>query len=339
MPERDTAELQLQRLLYTFAAAQGGVSTAELAAKLDTTPQQILRDLAEVMARDFYHPAGHVDAVQVMIEPERVSVFSGRDLNRPVRLAPKEALTLGLGLRSQAMEYTGPERERLIELARRLEKQLASVPVEEMRRTLGVAAGAGSMDGLRRELAEAARRRCPVSIRYVKAGNAAPDDREVEPYVVLVDASGYCYLLANCRRTASPRVFRLDRILEATSLEGTFEPPADFDPSDYINDGRIYRADEEITARVRYTSVVAGWVREQEEVEEEADGSVLVYHRVADPAWLVEHVLRFGGHAEVLYPPELREMVLRGARRIQGVTGRRSIAADSSLPPPRSSLS
>ncbi len=319
MPERDTAELQLHRLLYTFAAAQGGgIAITELAERLETTREQILRDLEEVTAREYYLPPGDAEAIQVAIEHDRVSVFTGKqNFIRPVRLGPREAAALGLALRSLALECSGNERDRLIELATRLESELASFPPEGVERVLGVAAGAGSDEGIRRILAQAACDRMAVSIRYLKDGQAAPEEREVEPYL-LGHAAGFWYMAARCCRAEALRVFRLDRILEVRTMERTFEPVDDFDPAALLADGRIFLADTEVVARVRYASAVARWVREHGEVEDASDGAVIVKHRVADPEWLIRHVLRYGGHAEVLDPPDLREMVCRAAERILG---------------------
>ena len=319
MAERDTAELQLQRLLYTFAAAQGeGIAIGELAARLDTTREQILRDLEEVTARDFYLPPGPAEAIQVVIEADRVSVFTGKDrFLRPVRLGPREAAALGLALRSLALECSEAERGRLLELAGRLEADLGTVPIEGLERTLGVAAGAGSDEGIRRILMHAAGERLAVSIRYLKEGHLAPEAREVEPYL-LGYADGFWYMVARCCRAEAVRVFRLDRVLEVRTMERTFQPSSDFDPVALLCDGRIFFADTEVVARVRYTSTVARWVREHEEVEDAEDGAVIVRHRVANPEWLIRHVLRFGGHAAVVDPPELREMVGDAAARILG---------------------
>jgi predicted DNA-binding transcriptional regulator YafY len=46
----------------------------------------------------------------------------------------------------------------------------------------------------------------------------------------------------------------------------------------------------------------------------EPDGSVVLHHDVADPRWVVRHVLQYGGEAELVEPGELRERVARAAR-------------------------
>ena len=102
------------------------------------------------------------------------------------------------------------------------------------------------------------------------------------------------------------RVFRLDRVLEAEPTAETFEIPAGFDPADYVEEGAVFRAGEEVEAVVRYSRRIARWIAEREEAEEGPDGSVIVRHRVADPRWIVRHVLSYGPEAEILEPTEMR---------------------------------
>lgn len=316
MAERDTADRQLQRLLYILPAAQGeGVSIDALATRLDAEPRQILRDIEEVTTREFYHPAGAGEDIQVVIGADRVRVWTKGELRRPVRLTPREALALGLGLRSLAAEHVeGERRKAILATAARLERELASAPVEELTRGFGVSAPAGSTSGFRERFTEAIRARRPCRIDYVKPGDPEPEPRVIEPYVLALGSHSW-YVIAHCRRAGAVRVFRLDRVLEMSPLDGAFEVPKDFDPRAYHEEGRVYRAEEEREVVVRYTPRVARWMREHGEVEEREDGSVVVLHRVADPHWLVRHVLRFGPDAEVIDPPEIREMVREAAAR------------------------
>jgi predicted DNA-binding transcriptional regulator YafY len=57
------------------------------------------------------------------------------------------------------------------------------------------------------------------------------------------------------------RIFRLDRMLEAEEGAGTFQIPDAFDPADYVDRGRLYRAKEEVEVVVRYSPRIARWIR------------------------------------------------------------------------------
>ena len=113
------------------------------------------------------------------------------------------------------------------------------------------------------------------------------------------------------------RIFRFDRILDARAGEERFEVPDDFELSEYLDDDSPYDAPAgETAALVRYDEEIAPWIREQWDVAREEDGDVLVRHSVADPEWLVRHVLQYGGAAEIVRPPELRERVTASLRRL-----------------------
>jgi len=318
---RTTAEEQLERILYVIAAANGkkGRPLAELAKTLGVEPSRITRDLEEVTARAFYHPAGSVDAFRITNDGRRIQVWTTGEFKRPVRLSPLEALALGLGFRALALGAAGSDvrREELLAFAQRLERAIASAPLEELQKRFAVDDGAPGDSSVRAVLRRAAaeRRRCKIA--YLPSGTREPDERVICPYV-LAYANGAWYVIAHCTMREDVRLFRLDRIVTAETVDGTFEVPPDFDPSNYITEGRVYRAGEEIEAVVRYSPRIARWVRERGPVEELPDGSVAVRLRVADVHWLVRHVLEHGPEAEVLEPAELRREVARAAERVLG---------------------
>ena len=97
-----TAEAVLQRLLLVLplAAREEGAAVDELARRLDVDPRRILRDLEELEARNFYLPPGLGDQFQLSLDRERISVWTTREFQRPVRLTPREALALELALRA-----------------------------------------------------------------------------------------------------------------------------------------------------------------------------------------------------------------------------------------------
>ena len=130
-------------------------------------------------------------------------------------------------------------------------------------------------------------------------------------------------MIAHCRVSEGVRVFRMDRIVEASDGDGSFDVPDGFTVSDYLDGGVVYRATDETRVRVRYSARVARWVRERADVgasawTEEGDGSVVVDHRVADPHWMVEHALQYGLEAEILEPAAVRDLVLDLLDRLSG---------------------
>ncbi len=321
MAERETASEQFSRILHLLAVATraDGASLEELATVLEVPEARVLRDLQEVYTRAFYHPAGSGEDTQVLIEAGRVNVWTKGEFRRPARLEPGEALALSLGLRVLAAESVAPRRERILSLAGRLEGLLGDSPAEGL---AGVELEPKPSEEfeVRAAMLAAARERRRCLIGYLKPRAASVDSREIEPYVV-VAAGGWWYVLARCCRGDSVKAFRIDRIVEVVAGEESFEIPDGFEPGEHLSGGHVFRADEEIAVTVRYSPRIARWLTERGEAEPLDDGSVLVAHRVADPRWLVRHVLQYGPDAEVVEPANFRRLVLESVRRISAHAG------------------
>jgi proteasome accessory factor C len=318
MAERDTASDKLSRilLLLALAAREEGVPVAELSDTLGVSPKQVLRDLEEVYTRAYYHPAGSGEDTQILIEAERVQVWTKADFRRPARLTPGEAFALGLGLRVLAAEADEERRATILELAERLEwrlaggspaEHLAGIAVEPRRQAEGEI-------GVAVQMATHERRRCRIG--YLKPGAEGRDNREIEPYMV-VAATGRLYVLGRCCRDGAVKAFRLDRIVEVEPGDTLFEIPPDFDAREHLSGSRVFRAAEEVAVTVRYSPRIARWIVEHGPTQPQQDGSVLVEHRVADPQWIVRHVLQYGPDAELVDPAEYRELVRDAAGRMR----------------------
>jgi proteasome accessory factor C len=319
---RGPAEERLERVLYLLPAAarEGGAELADLAAALDVAERDLILDLQEVTTRAHYQGPGMADHLQIAIEEGRVSVWTAGEFRRPVKLTPREAVALALGLRAHAIaadagESGGPRRH--LDLARRLERELAVSGADGLEELLALEDGAPAAreDGVQEALFRAARHRRRCRIRYLKPSADGPQWRLVEPYVMAY-ADGHWYAVSRCHRVDGVRCFRLDRTLEVELTGEAFTVPDGFDPARYLQDGRVYRGHDDREVTVRYSSRVAPWIRERGPVEERDDGSVEVTYDVSDPDWVVRHVLQYGADARVVDPPAVRERVSEEARRI-----------------------
>lgn len=312
MADGTSAAERLERLLHILpaASAEGGVSFASLARDLDVDEATILADLTEVTSRSYYHPARSGDDIQISLDADRVSIWTKGAFRRPVRLSPLEAFCLALGLRRR--DAAAPSSEDRDDLLRRVESHLATeaIPAEPMEGFHATDA-APDPDGVRDVLAAGARDRSPCRISYLKPSDPEPEERVIHPYA-LAHAEGRWYAVGWCERAEGARAFRLDRVLHAEPSGGTFEPREEVDVDAFVGSGRVYRADEETEVVVRYSPEVARWVAEwAADADGTGDGGLEVRHRVADPGWVVRHVLAYGGEAEVVAPPEVREAVGR----------------------------
>ena len=310
----DTALDRVQRILQLIplAAREEGIGYDELADRLGIHRRDLERHLAELTERAFYQDPGAVEDLQILLDDDRVRIWSAGPLRRPVRLTPGEAAALDLGLRILAAEREEPE---LVERMRGLLERVAWTAPDDVLERFAADGDPDSGDALRALIVDAARRRRRVRLRYLKPDADEPEERSVEPYTVAY-AEGRWYVVGHCPERDDVRVFRMDRVLEATPSDATFDPPADFDPADWISDGRVYSADQEIEVVVRYGGRVAPWLLERGEGEPQEDGGVLVRHRVSDIGWVVRHVLKYGRDARVVEPEEVRRAVVEAVGRV-----------------------
>ena len=119
----DTALDRIQRILQIvpLAAREDGIGYDELADRLGIDRRDLERHLAELTERAFYQDPGAVEDLQILLDDDRVRIWSAGPLRRPVRLTPGEAAALDLGLRILAAEREEPELvERMRELLGRV---------------------------------------------------------------------------------------------------------------------------------------------------------------------------------------------------------------------------
>src|SRR5687767_2092841 len=223
MTPREPAERQLERVLHALAVAArpDGASLAELAAELGVPAERLLRDLEEVTARAYYlEPPVDID---IGIEEGRVEVWTTGEFRRPVKLSPREALALTLGLRLLSEESDADRATALRALAARLDAGLAAVPAAALAEEFALGAGDPAGEGQLAALREAARERRPVELRYLKPADVEPEPRVLHPYA-LVHSGGRWYAIGHSPQAARSgdeaaiRAFRLDRILAVTPL-------------------------------------------------------------------------------------------------------------------------
>jgi proteasome accessory factor B len=122
---------------------------------------------------------------------------------------------------------------------------------------------------------------------------------------------GWWYVIGFCHVHQEVRTFRVDRIVEISLLEKSFNQLSTFDLQDYLK--KEMQSQPQITARLRFESefanIVSGNQPYWETVEPQADGSVEVTFLSPTLEWAASTTLAYGPAVEVLEPPELRTMV------------------------------
>lgn len=166
-------------------------------------------------------------------------------------------------------------------------------------------------------LADAARRHQPVAITYT-SWRGGSTERRLEPYG-LVFHSGRWYVTGLDSLRGEVRTFRLDRIAAAEPVPGSFEVPADFDPTARVLAGLADVAYPHEASVLLLGTTVA-------EVREKLPASVATLTETADGIRLLLRANRLEWAAGVLawlgcdfaieYPDELRTEVVRLAERL-----------------------
>jgi predicted DNA-binding transcriptional regulator YafY len=301
------AAAQLRRILHVVPQIADGEDHRldDLAARIGTSVEVLQRDLYSLVAR-FDAPGGFVEGVQLFMEPDRVSAMSNH-LRRPMRLTVPELCALELGL-AILRAHRPPDEHAALERAReRLRAVIAVLPGDPIPDGLhGASLGSGASTAHLAQVRRALREQCKLRLVYRRSGSDHAGERVVCPYA-LVASNGMLYLIAFCDQEASVRVFRMDRVEGADATEERFERPADFSVETMLHDGRVFRAEQPATLRVRYSPRVARWIAEREGVPPAPDGTLTIDHPLADEEWAIRHVLQYGPDAEVLMPLAVRQ--------------------------------
>ncbi|MEU1589653.1 YafY family protein [Micromonospora sp. NPDC005710] len=161
----------------------------------------------------------------------------------PLMLGDDEALAVLLGLvagrRAGLMTATGTASETAAAKIRRVLPKRLAQRLDAVLESLTFTAPPGEFavpeTALLLCLADAVHHRRPVSLRYT-AADGRHSERTLHPYG-LVAHSGRWYVTGADPEIGEDRTFRLDRIADARTLPGAFEPPAGLDPAQRVLSG------------------------------------------------------------------------------------------------------
>jgi proteasome accessory factor C len=297
---------RLRRLLVVvpYVVNHPGARVEEIARMFGVSEGELLEDLNLLFVSGL-PPYGPGDLIDVQIEDGRVWIAMADYFSRPVRLSRAEALALYL--RAKALSGA-PGLEEAPALASALDKLETGLGPEVLAGLSGrveVRGGeheATALSAIRR----AVERRERVEIEYYTAARDELTARRIDPEHVF-SALGNWYVVAWDHRSDEERLFRVDRI---RAVRETGEP---FEPRGLAGAGReLYSPSERDTSVRLLLDPSARWVAEYYRVERSQPregGSLEVTLPAKDLPWVAKLVLRLGGAARVLHPPELQAMV------------------------------
>ena len=302
--------------LIMLLQRQPNQTASQLAEKLDVSVRTVQRYIAML------------DEMGIPIYAER-GPSGGYALVRgykmpPLVFTPAEAVALYLGA-SLIESVWGPlyresARGALAKLDNVLpdEQQAEVAWAQRTLRAIGLTQAAPDHFGLHlKTLWAAIHQRQVVSMRYRGRNQPEPLTREVDPYV-LVHGWGRQYCLGYCHLRRGIRSFRVDRILELTLLDQTFEVPADFDLETYVATEPYFQ--RRVQARLHFAPNAALQALDNQtqwdSLEKQPDGSIIVTFEIPEIEVAANIIVSYGYLAKILEPEELRELVRERAAAI-----------------------
>ncbi|MFP5335485.1 MAG: helix-turn-helix transcriptional regulator [Actinomycetes bacterium] len=304
---------RLSRLLamVPYLVQRQGVPLAEAARHFEITEDELVEDLELLFVCG---TPGHMpdDLIEADWESGHVYLGNAGEISRPLRLGIDEATALLVGLRTLAEVPGEGAREALEGALAKLSAAAGEAASAASAVHVDLEAGAG--DHALQAVREALRDRRRLHLRYLVPARDETTERDVDP-MRLVSLDGRWYLEAWCHRAEDVRLFRLDRVREATVLDADGTPPPHAIGRDL--DDALFRPGAQDLLVSLELEPGARWVVDYyptESVEELGGGRLRVGLRTADPAWLRRLVLRLGGLAVVVDPPELVDGARESAR-------------------------
>ena len=303
---------RLPRLLalVPYLRTHPGAELSEVAAVFGVDVKQLNDDLNLLWVCGL-PGGGPGDLIDFAFEGNTVTVIEAQTLDRPLRLTADEALALRVAARALADVPGLAERDALESAQAKLAFASGAVPDSgsaEPVMQVALEPESEALATVRRAIDE----RRQLELRHLVASRDEVTERTVDP-MRLVSVDGRWYLEGWCHLAEAVRLFRLDRMVDA-SLGGPAEPlPSEAVPRD-LAEGLFRPRDEDLTV-ILELQPAARWVADYYPVEQATElgsadggdgpGPLRVELRTPEPSWVVRLALRLGGQGRVVAPPEV----------------------------------
>jgi predicted DNA-binding transcriptional regulator YafY len=171
-------------------------------------------------------------------------------------------------------------------------------------------------------LEEAIRGRRKVIVTYRSLSNRNLTETRLRPYRLhYCQFSGSWHLIAWCETLHETLSFPVCWIQELKQTGERFSIPSLFSVSNSMETGVLEGLPVQREVSIRFSSAQSRWIREHpwnsgHMIEEHDDGSLTLRLGVSSLDAVKRWVLQYGAQAEVLEPPELREMLMSEAREM-----------------------
>jgi predicted DNA-binding transcriptional regulator YafY len=298
-------------LLQHCREGRACVPVAQVCRALDMSRDELKADVRVLNLVNFGGDGALLWAEFEHGELEVTCDLAGPALAEPPRLSPLQADTLLLALEVVGghLPAGSPEAARSAEekIRRARQGRPPRVAAEE---------APGTRSDLLGVISDAVCEHRLLSIDYWSEGSDRTSSRIVEPYL-LIRSRGEWYYVCYCRTSAATRVFRVATTRRLDPLEERFAPREDVELELYRREGIPTSSQyASRSAEIWYSPLVRRWVEERQAVEPCADGACVSRQPYVDGPWLAHYVLRFGGEAVPLSPPEAGRSLLALVERL-----------------------
>lgn len=301
---------RLVRLLnmVPYFQANPRITRAEAAAALGVTETQLHIDLEQLWLCGLpgYGPG---DLIDFDFEGDTVEVTFTAGMDHPLRLTSPEATGILVALRA------------LLDMPGMVDPEAARSAIAKIESAAGEIATAVSgaepahAPGHAATARTAVKDRRALAIDYYSASRDTVSHRVVDPIRIVLVADR-TYLEAWCRTAEDVRLFRLDRIVDATLLD---EPAAAPEPALAAEtDTSLFDADPSLPAATLLVAPSEGWIFDYyplRVVRELADGTCEATMTYASDEWMARFVLGFGSAVTVVEPQALADRVREAAAK------------------------
>ena len=303
---------RLVRLLnmVPYFQANPKITYAEAASNLGVTEKQLRDDLKQLWMCGLpgYGPG---DLIDFEFSGDTIEVTFSAGIDHPLRLTSPEATGVLVALRAlvDVPGMVDPEAARS-----------AIAKIESAAGTVNHGSDATAVDEpapvesqAAAAVREAVRGGRALSIEYYSASHDMLTSRIVDPIrVVLIDE--HSYLEAWCRSAEGVRLFRFDRIVDASVLD---EPSAPPEPAVQAPpDTSLFDADPSLPSATLLIDRSASWMFDYyplRVVRELPDGACEAAMTYASDDWMARFVLGFGSGVQVVSPETLAQRVRESA--------------------------
>ncbi|MCB1288524.1 MAG: YafY family transcriptional regulator [Mycobacterium sp.] len=304
--------VRLVRLLnmVPYFQANPRITYAEAAADLGVSVKQLRQDINQlwICGLPGYSPG---DLIDFELSGDTITVTFSAGMDEPLRLTSTEATALLVALRALAdipgVVDPAAARSAIAKIEAAAGTVVGDLEVAAEDEPAPIEAEAAAT------VREAVREGRAVSIEYYSASRDTISARVVDPIrVVLVGE--HSYLEAWCRVAEGVRLFRFDRIVEATVLD---EPSAPPNPAAGASaNTAIFDADPSLPSATVRIAPGTAWILEyfpMRVLRELPDGYCEAEMTYAAEEWMARQLLGLGAGVEVLAPESLARQVRRAA--------------------------